>query len=563
MPPIGAGDPPDILPYDPWADPENIYGPNGQGTGGPYNPFNDPYFQTILTSYGGGGGWNNVPSFTLDCNYTINGTATIDNCYRCVGGTTGLVACVPPPPRYFITVNNDTTRYYDTDTIYIPQRNVQAKLTLRREGSPMAPTNLIWKRNDTVKCNTIVECLVSSNPLGLTTIKVDSGTIKTLIKNPLAIYKVPTLYYKIGANYKGQYGFDDSAHLHPLILNNTRYVAGTVKKTYGLDVNYRVPWLSLLDKQTITIKDSLANFSAWAKKDKNGYVEFKASSNSNNKILMYGVNNPKFYYTNLNVNNTFNIYAEKWISRVDSLRKAGNFTNIVASIHAITNTGDTIGQMKLSCDTAISKKVVFVYVNIGNGYNTRTKQSMLDSLNKNTHNQLLRKWTIDLVNSAGGKDTIDLTAEYNLDTSKFMRSDTLLKSRFIHDFYLSHKGIDMIFDVNGGYLTANGDDEAKVHYVFIFNYSISASDDGTIGIAQEGGYLSLFWINADYKSVGHEMGHLIKLKHTFDTSAIGPRALPAPGYRITKGSTKNIMDYPLVYPDPTEMFYFAQWVDCY
>lgn len=556
------GDLPDIEPYDPWADPENIYGSSGIGTGGPYDPFNDPYFLLISGLYNGNnGGSGPTPSFSIDCNSTINGTATLDQCYRCVGGTTGLTPCTPPPPRYFITVNNDTARYYDNDTIFIPQRNVQTKLTLRKEGGTIAPTDLIWKRNDTIKCNTIVQCFVSSNPLGVTTIKVDSGTIKTLIKNPLAIYKVPTLYYKIGGNYKGEYGFDDSAHLHPLILNNTRYAAGTIKKTYGQDVNYRVPWLSLLDHQTITIKDSLANFSEWAKKDKSGSVEFKASSNSNNKILMHGVNNPKFYYSSLNVNNTFNVYAEKWISKVDSLRKSGNFTNIVANIHAITNTGDTIGQMKLTCDTAINKKVVFVYVNIGTGYNSRSKQSILDSLNTNTHNQILRKWSIDNLNSTGGKDTIDLTNEYNLDPSKFMKSDTLFKTKFIHDYYLNHKGIDMVTDVNGGYSTIQTDDESKVHYVFIFNYSISATDNGVIGIAQEGGYLSLFWVAANYKDIGHEMGHLLKLKHTFSSVST---SLPAPGYNILpKGVTKNLMDYPVVSPDPTEMFYFAQWVDCY
>jgi hypothetical protein len=498
---------------------------------------------------------------TLDCAKVANGTATIDNCGACTGGTTGTQPCsqTPSNTNYYTTLNNDTTKYYKNDTIYVPQRNVQIKLTIHKVGGTLAATDLIWKRKDTTKCTNVIECFVMPNTLGVTVIRVDSGT-SLLIKNPLAIYKVPTLYFKRGLNYVGEYGFDDSAQWHPLILNNPRYASGTIKKTYGQDANYHVPWMSLLDNQTVTIRDSIANLSSEAKKDKNGYVEFRQSIVSNNKIIMYGSNNPKFYYSSLNKVNSFNIHARKWAEKIDSLRKIGNFNNSVSNIYAITNNGDTIGQMKLTCDIPTPKKIVFVYVNTGNGYRNISKQLFLDSLNKNTHNQILRKWVLDPAFSSNGRDTINLTHEFNQNTAKFMNGDTLIKQQYINQYYLNHKNYDIKTDLNSG-VSVNTDDSNKIHVVFIFNYSILVNGAGTIAIAQVGGFTSLWWSTATYKEIGHEMGHILKLKHT--DSQAGVLGLPAPGYRIPAGTTNNLMEPDKLIPDPAEMFYFAQWVDCY
>jgi hypothetical protein len=566
--PINPDDIPELAeiePYDPWADPENIYGGSGGSTGGPYDPFSDPYFLLVSQAYGNQYGGGYIPTFTLDCKFVINGTAYIDNCYRCVGGTTGLTPCTPPAQRYFTTVNNDTTRYYDNDTIYIPQRNVQAKITIHKENSTLAPANLIWKRNDTTKCTAALNCLFASNPLGVFMVKVDSGNIKTLIKNPVVVYKTPTLYFKIGLNYKGEYGFDDSAHLHPRILNNSRYNLGTKIKTFGQDTSYRIPWVSLLDQQTATIRDSLVNLSNAAKKDKNGYIEFKQSIISNNKILMFGSNNPRFYYSTLNPINTFNIYAQRWNQNVESLRKAGNFNDIISNIYAITNTGDTIGQMRLSCDIATPKKVVFIYVNTGRGYRNISKQVILDSLNKNSHNQVLRKWVLDssIIKHSNGRDTIDLRSEFTLDSTKFMNPDTLLRPTRIDAYYLNHKNIDINYGLNSG-INIISDNPNKVHVVFIFNYSLFINGGGDIAASDAGGFRSMWWVDTDYKAAAHEMGHLLNMAHVWtNVSAMVIPNSSVPGYLIPKYSTKNLMDYANVSPDPTEMFYFAQWANCF
>jgi hypothetical protein len=509
---------------------------------------------------------NNINCQTLDCAKVANGTASTDNCGACTGGTTGAQPCSQTPSNtiYYTTLNSDTTKYYNNDTIYIPQRNVQIKLTIHKKDGTLAATDLIWKRKDTTKCTNAIECFVSSNTLGVTVMRVDSGTT-ILIKNPLAIYKVPTLYFKIGLNYKGEYGFDDSAHLHTRILNNPRYNMGTKIKTFGQDTSYRIPWMSLLDGHTATIRDSLANFSREAKKDKNGYVEFRQSIISNNKILMYGSNNPKWYYTSLNTTNTFNIYAQRWKFNVEVLRKAGNFNDLVSNIYAITNTGDTIGQMRLTCDIATPKKVIFIYVNTGNGYRNISKQLILDSLNKNSHNQILRKWVLDtsVVRNSNGRDTINLTNEFTLDSTKFMNPDTLLKPTRINEYYLNHKNIDINYDLNSGVNIISGD-SAKVHVVFILNYSILASGGGTVASSDAGGYRSAWWVDTDYKAAAHEMGHLLNMAHTWNNiSALASPNPSIPGYLIPKYSTKNLMDYANIFPDPTEMFYFAQWVNCF
>ena len=55
--------------------------------------------------------WSSLSSFTttnhpVDCNNTPNGTAFIDSCGNCVGGTTGNLACIPFTPTVSMTLSS-------------------------------------------------------------------------------------------------------------------------------------------------------------------------------------------------------------------------------------------------------------------------------------------------------------------------------------------------------------------------------------------------------------------------------------------------------------------------
>lgn len=66
--------------------------PDYQGGGGPYDPWNDPYYQNLFDYYNTYGGSSTPPP--IDCFGVPNGSAYRDSCNKCVGGTTGKIACI-------------------------------------------------------------------------------------------------------------------------------------------------------------------------------------------------------------------------------------------------------------------------------------------------------------------------------------------------------------------------------------------------------------------------------------------------------------------------------------
>ena len=456
----------------------------------------------------------------------------------------------PPVDSVYIKIDGQPTKYYNGDTIFVPQRpGKTVQLLFQRTSSPPSTTNLQWKLNTAPKCNTTLSCDFDVSTIGSSYIRIDSSTsfrIQTILK----VYKMPTLHYKIGNNYQGEYGFDDSSHTHPSIRYNALYAAGTEVTHINGDTAYIVPWLSLLNNDTAMIRDTVLDLSNDAKKDKNAYVKIVSDAVSNNDISVGGQLNGQFKKTflELSLQHNLQISAQQWDVNAEVNKTIGN-------LYAITNTGDTIGKLNVSCVEPVQKKIVLVYVNIGTGMNPTTKQSILDSLNKHSHNQILRRWVLDTLNSAAGKDTIDLTAEYNSNPAKFGDADTLIKAMYIDSFYMRHKHTDMVDSVNGSPGTANTNDPAKVHFAFIFNYSLTGANH-VLGITTPGGYKSLWWRDAFFETRAHELGHILLLKHTFSTSLTG-----FPGYNIPQNTTKNFMDYtPL---GGSNMFYFAQWISTY
>lgn len=65
--------------------------PGYSGQSGPYDPWNDPYYVNLFHYYEIYGNSPNPPG--IDCFGVPNGTAYIDSCGKCVGGTTGKSPC--------------------------------------------------------------------------------------------------------------------------------------------------------------------------------------------------------------------------------------------------------------------------------------------------------------------------------------------------------------------------------------------------------------------------------------------------------------------------------------
>ena len=70
--------------------------------------------------------WSAVDTFIttnypIDCNNTPNGTAYIDSCGNCVGGTTGDVACIPFSPTVSVSLSNTNCDSLSDLTINVSQ----------------------------------------------------------------------------------------------------------------------------------------------------------------------------------------------------------------------------------------------------------------------------------------------------------------------------------------------------------------------------------------------------------------------------------------------------------
>lgn len=476
-------------------------------------PFSDPYYQNTY-------GLNDNDTYLLNnlnemygayCLYGCNMSAQdyLDYSNNGNGGGTGNGNPPPPPPtpRYYIILNDKDSiplHYLSQDTIFIQQQDRPQKLTIKKiDGTAIDFVNILkWKYPDTLKATANINCTISASSLIQTHINVDS--LNTYIMQVyIKVYKKPTFYFLIGNNYKGEYGFDDSAHLHSVITNNPNFSAGTQIKNYA--PNYRVPWMSLLHTQpTVTIRDSIVDLTEAAKRDRLGFLDLKCNKAS--KVKFNGSNNLRLFYKDLQAVNPLSVYAEELSSNTESLRLAKNFTNIIAGTHAVTSSSDTIGKLNLSCAKPAKKWLVIVKVNTGNGYNPIDKQKIVDSLNSFSQNQYFREWEINQPNSINGKDTLDLITEFNAHNgvdSVFFKSDTLLKSNYIDKFYENHKGISMrdIILATGASPTNNVaglDDTSKIHFVFVFNYSIKTTDNGTLGITLPAGYKSLIFVDCIY-----------------------------------------------------------------
>lgn len=468
-----------------------------------------------------------------------------------------------PRSKYYITLNSETHRYYDGDKIYLQKQTNPITLTIHNQAGLGNINDFAWIRKgniDTTKCISSVSCSnIMVNTSGTTTIRVDSAGAKTLIKNPLIVSDKPTIIFQREFFYTGRYGFDDSSHKHYDLRANPRFSRGMEVRKINNDTAYVVPWMSIISNSGAnTIRIKKINLDSSLASDPNFWVEFRTP----NSIQIQGISG-HLTYSQLAAIDELNIGASEWSTNIDSLKKAGAYESLIRSIYVVMNTGDTIGKLNISCSHPETKKVVFVYVNTGTGYNNSPwlqKITLLNYLNNNAHRQFFRKWELN----TSYIDTMNITTEYSSDPSRFSYAQGDSINYHFVNYYRAKTGID-IDSLNAA---SPGDDTNKVHFYFITKFPLADttysgttmtinSDDG---ITWTGNYVGTLFSSASLKVAAHEFGHILNLEHTFfDTGS-----LPTSPYHIPKYSTTNFMDYVLPSSiSQLDMFYYSQWIDVF
>jgi hypothetical protein len=451
--------------------------------------------------------------------------------------------------QYFITghVNSpDKARYYDGDTIYVAQRNGQVRLTFFGESDSAISKGLRWRYGTTNGTSgaTLTLRLDSVGHIPVNVYRTDT----LLMAITLAVYQMPVFYFQPGYDYDGEYGFDDSTHQYLHIRNNPQFAYGyQVRKMPG-DTAYFVPWMSLLHGQEATIRYHIKQWSGLAQLDRKGYLELRPEAGSH--IRINGAASARFYFHKLKAHGSLDIGAMQWVAAPDSLRMAGDYQAIVKGVYVITHTGDTVGKLNLSCAKPEMKQVVFVYVNIGRGYDSSVlnRTNMLRQLNQHSHNQLMRQWVLN----TDFPDTLDLTAEYFANPRLF-NADTM--PELLKALYLAKTGInlDAVNRYRGSAKSANYIRFAFITHFFypkLFNFRGYPWIRWLNGITAANDTYAAMFETANLKTVCHEFGHMLKHDHTHDKP-----------YNIHGKATHNVMDYSITgFQTIFNRFWYAQWI---
>ncbi len=470
---------------------------------------------------------------------------------------------------YSITINDDVTPYTDGESVHILESKNNLRLRIRDASSNVFdPRVFHWKRNrssTTYDCSAVDTCnsipgatTSTGNATSPWNVIVFDDNQNRLITIKVFIHKKPTLYFAKPKNYQGEFGFDDSAHKY--LKDSVRLNAAYQVLKINRDTTYEVPWMSLLDSQSayIRVRKFWGGDSISLRQNRNDEVFFTPT---NPKIRINNLPMFKTELHNLYDLDSLKISATEWDANTLANKSFG-------SIYATTTNGDTIGKFNLSCAKPLEKKIFFVYVNTGNGFNPISKTQILEFLNKNSCNQIFRKWTLyDPLTDSNVSTMVDRSKLYNLDTITLVNEFNNFNSIFtdtsgslVDKIAIYFKNIKEVDYKNHLNVSRNNskDADGKIYFAFILNYSLAPKDSGqTIAISHQGNVTSCFWSFSDFKTYSHEVGHMLDLDHTYESNSKG-------GFSIPKFVTYNYMDYNKSSFDLNEkkknMFYFAQWL---
>lgn len=483
-----------------------------------------------------------------------------DSCFKCMKkiqllvGLLGLVGCAwGQASSCYVramgtNLSTDTALYRNGDTIYRTQQKSPLVLAVFEPNGQVINHRLQWRWERAGLSARAILPLDSAGYIPVQIYRADT----LLMAFTLAVCPMPVFYFQRGYDYDGEYAFDDSTHQYLHIRTNPQFAYGYQVKNMPGDTAYFVPWMGLLHGQKATIRYRMVNGAGITKQYPNGYLELRPEAGSN--IHINQAERPRFYFKQLKTHGTLDIDALQWVANPDSLRLAGDYQAIVKGIDVITHTGDTIGKLNLSCAMPEIKQVVFVYVNIGRGYDSSvlSRTQMLRQINQHSHNQLMRRWILN----SSFPDTLNLTAAYFANPRLFEAS---AMPELLRDFYKAQTGIDMDA-VNRFRGNARSPDYIRFVFITHLNYPRWFNFKGYpwirwlngITAANNGCYAALFE-TANLKTVCHELGHMLKHNHIED--------MP---YYIFGQATHNVMDYSITgWQTIFNRFWYAQWIKTY
>lgn len=114
---------------------------------------------------------------------------------------------VKPQPEkpYYITIDDDTTKYYNDSAIYLLTKNTQFKLTIHKDSTMLYPSNYKWDANGNIIATGKDSCKYSRNGTNTIVFTVNDGT-KDIIRVTVEILPIPYIVFGKKKNFNGNMG---------------------------------------------------------------------------------------------------------------------------------------------------------------------------------------------------------------------------------------------------------------------------------------------------------------------------------------------------------------------
>jgi len=319
------------------------------------------------------------------------------------------------------------------------------------------------------------------------------------------VYDKPVINFTQGMIDDGTFGFDDATEIK---LKNDYYelTDSIFHKKFSINKTkkYFTRWLTLKPNQTIDldidksyIKNFMANDSVFSLKFTSSSTDF--TLNNNNEIeYNYSEIESSPYISIESKNESLINYNANFITP-EVIRVTDQSNELIGKINVV------LGKIKHL------KEIVFVRIkHDATDFATFDKTSTLSLLNSYSYNQTYIKWENTIT------DTLNVTNDYNIHPLQYTSSTRII-----------NRVISLYDDINTL-------DPSK-YYVFITDITSSNTQGNIAGraLSFDTNKLILFK-HRGLKTIIHEIGHCLGLKHTFDDTILE---------ETSKGTTKSFMDY--------------------
>jgi hypothetical protein len=434
----------------------------------------------------------------------------------------------PPPATSilpYITVGSDPKKYFNNSKITLIQSGTNVNLNVADQNG-VVTSGFYWEKNTVATCSNTSVCAHDISTAGTYNIRVRGSGNNILIDVELVIVNEPIMVKFHRTPGQQFYGFDEEGMQFSALSSD--YSTATIGSQ-----TVQVPWMSLPDGHSDNVSLEILSNSAVASSPSSYSVEFSATNANiqiNNSTSPYTVNG-----SNLGSLSSINVTLNELDPDIYTFKKE--------SILVKNGSGNLIGKLDVSSQKPIVKKLVVVYVNIGDGYKTSVnKGSLLTYLNSGAgYSQIFKKW--ELESTTTYPDMLDLSTEYANNSSQFLGENPV---SVLNYYYNLKKGINVDAVNSSGGNPLAGANPNRVYFLFV----TKIPNSNKAGITRDFGHpCAMLYLGGSYGSAMHELGHELNLRHTHESSS-----MPfGPG--IPEASTRNHMDYSI----NREMFFFYQW----